>query len=586
VTGLVAAAAGLLAGSLPAGATAVSPSTSVCTYTVGTQSSTSALTGMSGGTAVSITCTGLGAGETVSIAEASPLAAVVSPAADRPDELDTAAVQSATATSTGSLSATFTLPATFTATDPNATCPPSQAQVDAGLVACTLQLADATSGTVLNQAALLYSGQPTPAPPTLKLSPTSAAPYDTVTVSDASAPSGYWWGNATQATSIPAADIVVGTSAALSSSVSVSAATYVVTSTSPWASTLTPPALSGTFVVPAGAVADGATTVAIYEPDSAPLPGNSTNATFAGDVTASASFSVVDTAATTVLINPGAGGTGSVIGVAGSGFDPQGSPVTIEFAQNATAPFTEIGTDRVTVTVQPNGTFLTAITIGSSETSGLSGNITAYVAASQTAVSGAVPATLSASAPLTLEPVTAICTVSGTGSCPVDQELAAQVLGSVLSAVDTQTGSNPAPVNVAMSSVTLNGQYATSTGVLNTVQVTDARGTLSGWTVTAQLESDFSNAAPSGNSTDNTIPAGNLSWVPSVTAVTGTAGQASAGPSATFTVPPAPAVTLCAAPAGGGGGTFDCNASLSLAVPPYVAAGTYQAVMDIVLTGT
>ncbi len=42
---------------------------------------------------------------------------------------------------------------------------------------------------------------------------------------------------------------------------------------------------------------------------------------------------------------------------------------------------------------------------------------------------------------------------------------------------------------------------------------------------------------------------------------------------------------LCQAPAGGGGGGFDCDAALSLAVPPYVAAGTYTAVMNIVVTG-
>lgn len=37
--------------------------------------------------------------------------------------------------------------------------------------------------------------------------------------------------------------------------------------------------------------------------------------------------------------------------------------------------------------------------------------------------------------------------------------------------------------------------------------------------------------------------------------------------------------------AAGGGGTFDCSAGLSLAVPPYVAAGDYRTTMDITILG-
>ena len=47
-----------------------------------------------------------------------------------------------------------------------------------------------------------------------------------------------------------------------------------------------------------------------------------------------------------------------------------------------------------------------------------------------------------------------------------------------------------------------------------------------------------------------------------------------------------PAQVLCQAPSGGGGGAFNCDASLSLAVPPYVAAGTYTATMDLLTTAT
>jgi hypothetical protein len=48
--------------------------------------------------------------------------------------------------------------------------------------------------------------------------------------------------------------------------------------------------------------------------------------------------------------------------------------------------------------------------------------------------------------------------------------------------------------------------------------------------------------------------------------------------------PTEPAQVLCMAPAGGGGGSFNCTATLSLAVPPYVAAGQYTTTMDLLTT--
>jgi hypothetical protein len=206
--------------------------------------------------------------------------------------------------------------------------------------------------------------------------------------------------------------------------------------------------------------------------------------------------------------------------------------------------------------------------------------------------------------------------------------------------------------------------------MLNTVEVNDSRGTLSGWTVTGILESDFIGPAV-GN--DNTIPADYLTWNPSVSltfpgnlaagvvpygtvsppvyapdacaagsASTGTntnikcptvndnagannpAGQTNgtvapenhatdptwpsagaegpsgllneveAGPIANLGTSDSgapdfgtqPAQVLCEAASGGGGGAFNCDASLSLAVPPYVAAGHYTATMDILTTAT
>jgi hypothetical protein len=44
------------------------------------------------------------------------------------------------------------------------------------------------------------------------------------------------------------------------------------------------------------------------------------------------------------------------------------------------------------------------------------------------------------------------------------------------------------------------------------------------------------------------------------------------------------AVALCSAVQGSGGSGYNCGASLSLSVPPYVATGTYSATLDIVVT--
>jgi hypothetical protein len=590
VAGLVCALVGMGVGSSGiAWASPVSPSTTACTYTDGTQSSSAALSGVKPGDSISVSCSsGLGAGETLTIEELSPLALVVSPTSDVADEIDASASVAATASSTGSLTATtFVVPSTFQATDPNAACPPTQAQIDAGLVACEVAVADATSGTVLNRAWLLYSAQGTPASPTLQLSTTSVAGGDKVSVSDAPSPTGYWWGSATQSTSIPASDILVGSTAASSSTVTVSPAVYSVTATSPWTAALTPPRLSGSFVVPSG-LAGGSTTLSVFEPNSTPLPGNSTNSAFPSYVEASTTVQVIATSSASLALAPTFGGAGTVVTVTGSSWDPQGGTVKLEFSQNASAPFTEIGSDSVTVAVQGNGTFVTTITVGQSEISGLTGNITAYVAGTQTALDGA---TISASAVFTLEPITEAC-VAGSTSCVGNQELNLGIIAGSLTMTDVTSSGNPGPGNVALSSVTLSGSFTTSTGNLNTVQVVDNRGTLTGWSVTGQLESDFENTTPHGQSTDNVIPADFLTWTPSValatagTSPSGVLSQVQAGPQATLQNLSGTAVTLCDAPSGGGGGGYDCGAALSLAVPPYDASGTYTAILDLVLLGT
>ena len=205
------------------------------------------------------------------------------------------------------------------------------------------------------------------------------------------------------------------------------------------------------------------------------------------------------------------------------------------------------------------------------------------------------------------------------------------------------------PVTLGIGTGTNNQQLDQAQGLLNTVVVSDDRGTLGGWDVTGQLGGNFTNTASVGPTADNVIPADFLTWQPAVALETagslpannanlpgcptqtpprpgypsctgpsglpvplsgtnqGTAGSAgvngtgagtggvsstpaevTAGPTAVLNNPAGNAAALCQTASGtspGGGGGFLCEAGLSLAIPPYVAAGTYTATMNIVVTG-
>ncbi len=209
----------------------------------------------------------------------------------------------------------------------------------------------------------------------------------------------------------------------------------------------------------------------------------------------------------------------------------------------------------------------------------------------------------------------AVPLTSGMATCQVDMPLAgtfsivATYLGSatdagspspvlsqvvqagVLTVQDIPTGSNPSQSSVTLSPVTLGSlqgpgpggpQFAQATGTLDMVGVSDNRGTEPGWSVTGQLEGDFANASPVGPADDNVIPADFLTWRPSPVAPSPGADLSgvSAGPGATLSTT-TPTV-LCAATPGSGGGSYGCQATLSLAVPPYVAAGHYTATLLLI----
>lgn len=307
---------------------------------------------------------------------------------------------------------------------------------------------------------------------------------------------------------------------------------------------------SGTVTLPNN-LAAGPHTLTVIEPNVTPYDGNGPSNT----VTATAGFTV---AGPTATASPATAQDGTAVTISGDNFAPN-SPATLAFTN---------GTDTGTATVNAAGH--------------LTGTITVHTA-NEALGSNPVIVTQSGSG-LT---ATAALNISAIES--LHQTISTQVSpGSGLG--DTQSGTT-----VNMGNTVLNGHVQTRTGVLNTVTVTDTRGSNVGWVLNGQLAGDFVNATPgheNGNTTatgvepnsHNRIPASNLSWTPSVSLAVptdGLLGDVAAGsPSA---LSKSTAKTLAIAADGGGGGTWQADAALSLIVPSYVNSGVYSAVLDLVL---
>lgn len=160
----------------------------------------------------------------------------------------------------GDLNYTYTLP-TSQASDPNATCGPSMAQVNMGLIGCGLATIDLTTFKPVAAASGLveYAGDPfLPPAPTLVLSSPKAAPGTVVDVGDAPGATTYWW-----LSTLSALEALLGGSASAPPTLTVTltragtpkttaANTITVTPAVYNNPTLTPPSISGGFTVPSG----------------------------------------------------------------------------------------------------------------------------------------------------------------------------------------------------------------------------------------------------------------------------------------------------------------------------------------------
>jgi hypothetical protein len=166
----------------------------------------------SAGEKVAIACTGLSALHPYLVMEVSLLLGIDPKAApllngditslpalmallDALPEINPAALAFPLTDTSGNLNYTYTLP-TSQASDPEATCPPSNAELNMGLIGCALAMIDLTTFKVVGAGSALvnYAGQPLiPPSPTLAISAQTAKPKQVVDVSDVPGATTYWW---------------------------------------------------------------------------------------------------------------------------------------------------------------------------------------------------------------------------------------------------------------------------------------------------------------------------------------------------------------------------------------------------------
>jgi len=304
VAGTLGLGAALLGGmaATPASAIPIPPSTSSCTYN---GSPVAVAASNTTGTPVTVNCTGLPPNTLLLVVQTSPLAGVISPSSAAINEADPNTGMGVTTSATGTLTATITVTATggtpgFTAADHKAVCPPTQAQVNAGLTNCVVTVADLATSTGLNFGNIIYPTSPTPNLPTLHLQNPSGSTTHVgaddrrgACPTPVRATSHCWWGAAltgapNTAAGVPGFAVLInGTPTA--NTLKASPAVYCFQGATAAActgrpvGTLIAPHLSGRITLPAGVSAGAAVTA--LEPNTTPVPGNGPSNTVAASAT-------------------------------------------------------------------------------------------------------------------------------------------------------------------------------------------------------------------------------------------------------------------------------------------------------------
>ncbi|MFJ2087709.1 hypothetical protein ACIOEW_00405 [Streptomyces sp. NPDC087901] len=248
-----------------------------------------------------------------------------------------------------------------------------------------------------------------------------------------------------------------------------------------------------------------------------------------------------------IELSSDSGPVGSVITVSGRNYNPDRWINVIGLDASGTT----LDDSAVYVKSGADGTFAVEFTV-----------ISDAVAAVQ-ADEGNDPATVR-TAPFT------VTTGGGGGGSTAEQQVSTQVRAGTLSM--TQDGDT-----VDFGTTVLGADSGVQRAHLNRVEVQDARGVNSGWSLTATL-TGFTSADGS------TIPAGAVRWAPACAAQDGSVGTPVAG---SPTVLGSEAASLCRMNPDGSrpftGGKFDAEAGLALTVPEFTRPGDYSATLTLTL---
>jgi hypothetical protein len=255
------------AGPTASGAATATPA---CTFNKGTLP---IIFGVSSGKVIAISCTGLSPLHPYLLAETSLLAGIdpkakaalsggvtsisgLLGALSALQEINMGALAFPFSDLNGDLNYNWTVPSSQPL-DPNASCPPSTQEFNAGLIGCALAMLDLTSFKPVGAGSALmqWTGESLfPPKPTLALSASKGTPGQTVNVGDAPGHTSFWWVSTLSAleallggsTTPPAVTMVFGkggTAVPVVSNATVAPALYN-------NKVFTPPVLSGTFTVP------------------------------------------------------------------------------------------------------------------------------------------------------------------------------------------------------------------------------------------------------------------------------------------------------------------------------------------------
>jgi hypothetical protein len=273
--------------------------------------------------------------------------------------------------------ATFKVPAAFAPADSASACPPTQAQINAGLFGCAIAVVNASLAPVPGgEFLMMYASQTNPPnDPTIAASPVTGAAGSGITVSDAPGNTKYWWGNAIQAVqaatlgttptappttcgtgggygNVPSAFLSVKWYATGSTTAIVGSAAGVTISNDCYdGTTLHAPALSGTITAPSTLTPGTTYTAYLCELNATPYPSNDASATAncgaapAGASWIDASFKFSAVAGT---INQVAPTSGSVTVSGSAAFTAQlavsGNNGTVTYNQHGPGPDLSVST--------------------------------------------------------------------------------------------------------------------------------------------------------------------------------------------------------------------------------------------------